>query len=47
MNCLPKLRFKEFTDEWEEKKLGNNGHFYSAGTPLSSNKDYYSGNMAL
>ena len=22
MRKVPKLRFKEFTDEWEEKKLG-------------------------
>lgn len=24
MRKVPKLRFKEFSDEWEEKKIGRN-----------------------
>ncbi|EDT14200.1 restriction endonuclease subunit S [Clostridium perfringens] len=27
-NNVPKLRFKEFSDEWEEKKLGSIGEFF-------------------
>jgi len=27
MGCKPELRFTEFTDEWEEKRLGNLGNF--------------------
>ena len=28
MRKVPKLRFKEFTDEWEEKKLGEISEIY-------------------
>lgn len=31
--------------EWEEKRLGEVCTFFSGGTPLSSNKDYYIGNI--
>jgi len=26
---IPKLRFSEFSDEWEEKKLGEVGEFWN------------------
>ena len=29
---VPKLRFKEFSGEWEEKSLGNLGSFSKGGT---------------
>lgn len=45
MSKMPKLRFKEFSGEWEEKKLGNICTFFSGGTPTSSNKNYYDGNI--
>lgn len=44
-----KLRFKdddgrEFP-EWEEKKLGEIGSFFSGGTPTSTNKEFYNGDI--
>ena len=42
---VPQLRFREFSREWEEKKLGNVCTFFSGGTPTSSNKNYYEGNI--
>ena len=42
---VPKLRFKEFEGEWEEKRLADVCSFFSGGTPSSSNKDYYGGNI--
>ncbi len=44
-----KIRFKaddgsEFP-EWEEKKLGNLGTFKGGGTPSTSNKDYWTGDI--
>jgi type I restriction enzyme S subunit len=32
-------------EEWEEKKLGSLGTFFSGGTPTSSNKSFYSGSI--
>ena len=42
---VPKLRFPEFSGEWEEKKLGTTGKFFSGGTPLTTNKEFYNGNI--
>ena len=39
------MRFPEFTEEWEKKKMKDECTFYSGGTPSSSNKEYYSGNI--
>ncbi|MGX7364678.1 restriction endonuclease subunit S [Aerococcus suis] len=42
----PNLRFKGFTDDWEERKLRDlfiKGR--SGGTPKSTNKDFYEGNI--
>lgn len=41
----PKLRFSEFNNRWEEKKLEDFCSFFSGGTPVSTNKDYYSGDI--
>ncbi len=42
---VPKLRFKEFSGEWEEKKLGEVCEIYNGGTPKTSNKDYWNGKI--
>lgn len=42
---VPTLRFPEFSGEWERKTLGEVGKFFSGGTPSSSNKEYYSGDI--
>ena len=43
--AVPKLRFKEFDGDWESKKLGTFAKTFSGGTPTSSNKDYYNGDI--
>ena len=45
MSNVPKLRFKEFSGEWETKNIGQIGTFFSGGTPTSSNKSYYGGSI--
>ena len=42
---VPALRFPEFTGEWERHKLSEVCSFYSGGTPSSSKKEYYNGNI--
>lgn len=42
---VPNLRFPEFKGEWEKIKLKDVCTFYSGGTPSSSNKDYYTGDI--
>ena len=42
---VPELRFPEFSGEWEEKKLGHNCKFFSGGTPSTSKREYYIGNI--
>ena len=39
------MRFPEFTGEWEKCKLSKVCSFFSGGTPTSSNKEYYNGNI--
>ena len=43
---VPQIRFKSFTDTWEQRKLAelfvNSG---SGGTPKSTNKDFYDGDI--
>ena len=41
------MRFPEFTGEWEECKLSDLCTFFSGGTPSSSNKDFYGGDIAF
>lgn len=41
----PQLRFPEFEGDWEEKRLGDEANFFSGGTPLSSKKEFYNGNI--
>lgn len=43
---VPEIRFKGFTEEWEEKKLGEIAStFHGGGTPNTSNKEYWDGNI--
>lgn len=39
---VPELRFKGFTDEWEERKLKELGDIQTGNTPPTSNLDNYS-----
>jgi len=41
---VPKLRFKEFSEDWEEKKLSDIGLITTGNTPSTLNRDYYNGN---
>lgn len=43
MNKTPKLRFKEFSGEWETTKIGSVFDLSSGSTPSKSNKSYYNG----
>ena len=40
---VPNLRFPGFEGEWERKRIGSIGSFFSGGTPSSSKKEYYGG----
>jgi type I restriction enzyme S subunit len=42
---IPALRFPEFEGEWEEKRLGDIATFFSGGTPSTTKKSYYSGDI--
>ncbi|MDG1730396.1 MAG: restriction endonuclease subunit S [Algibacter sp.] len=42
---IPKLRFKEFDGDWNNKQLKEICSFFSGGTPTSSNKEYYNGGI--
>ena len=42
---IPDLRFSEFKEIWKETILGKLGVFLGGGTPESSNKDYWNGNI--
>ena len=39
------MRFPEFTGEWKKYKLSETCSFFSGGTPSSSKKEYYDGNI--
>ena len=41
----PQIRFKGFTDDWEERKLSEIGKIVTGNTPNTSNKDYYNGDF--
>ena len=45
MRKVPKLRFKEFSDEWEEKKLGEISEIIMGQSPDS--KNYNEKNIGL
>ena len=39
---IPAIRFKGFTDSWEQRKLGDLGEIMTGSTPSTSNIEYYS-----
>lgn len=41
----PQIRFKGFTEAWEQRKLGDISESYSGGTPTVGEKEYYDGNI--
>ena len=45
MKKVPKLRFKEFEKEWEEKKIGDITNLTAGGTPNTLKKEYWNGNI--
>jgi len=42
---VPQLRFPEFADVWNEKMLSELGDFVGGGTPDSTKKEYWKGNI--
>ena len=42
---VPKLRFSGFDDEWKSYRIGDISKTYSGGTPSTSKKVYYYGNI--
>ncbi len=45
MSNKPKIRFPEFTDDWEQRKLGDISDSYSGGTPTAGKAEYYGGKI--
>ena len=44
--AVPEIRFKGFTDPWEQRKLGELPEkTYGGGTPSTTNVDYWNGNI--
>ena len=41
----PELRFPNFTDAWEQRKLGDVSFSYSGGTPSVNNLSFYGGSI--
>ena len=44
MGNIPNIRFKGYTDDWEQRKLGELGEITTGSTPSTSNSAYYSEN---
>jgi len=42
---VPEIRFKGFTEKWEEKKLGDVANISGGGTPSTSMKEYWNGDI--
>ena len=40
---VPEVRFSGFTEDWEQRKLGDITESYSGGTPTAGKKEYYDG----
>ena len=41
----PEIRFAGFTDDWEQRKLGDVSFSYSGGTPSVNNLSFYGGSI--
>ena len=44
-NKTPSIRFKGFTDPWEQRKLGDIADIVGGGTPSTSNEEYWDGEI--
>ena len=44
-SSYPEIRFKGFTDPWEQRKVGEVSESYSGGTPSVGVKEYYGGQI--
>jgi type I restriction enzyme S subunit len=42
---VPDFRFNGYTNDWEQRKLGDIAKFYSGGTPAVGNAGYYNGGI--
>ncbi|HHH5728162.1 TPA: restriction endonuclease subunit S [Listeria innocua] len=42
---VPVIRFKGFSEAWEQRKLGDITESFSGGTPQAGNSDYYGGEI--
>ena len=42
---VPEIRFKGFTDDWEQRKVSDITTSYSGGTPQADNTEYYNGDI--
>ena len=42
---IPEIRFKGFTDPWEQRKLGDIADIVGGGTPSTSNEEYWDGEI--
>ena len=42
---IPRIRFSGFTDDWEQRKLGDVSDSYSGGTPTADVSEYYGGQI--
>ena len=43
--CVPEIRFAGFTDDWEQRKLGDISQSYSGGTPSVGISSFYGGSI--
>ncbi|MFG6333676.1 MAG: restriction endonuclease subunit S, partial [Lachnospiraceae bacterium] len=41
----PKIRFKGYTEEWEQRKLGELAEIVGGGTPSTGNPEYWDGDI--
>ena len=42
MSNIPNIRFKDFTDDWEQRKLSELGEIMTGSTPSTTKSEYYS-----
>lgn len=42
---VPAIRFKGFTDPWEQRKIGTITESFSGGTPTAGKSEYYGGEI--
>lgn len=42
---IPKIRFNNYTDAWEQRKLGEVADIIGGGTPSTSNSEYWDGEI--